>query len=249
MALTYRQNEIVEFLNKQKHAKISEIAKHISVSDATARRELVELKRLGLIERDHGGAVILESADEVSIFVRQKLGTDDKEETSSKVTLDLSDYKTIFIDNSSTALIYTQRINFAHKTVVTNGVVLAMQLARKKDVHVIMPGGELSYNTNSLTGYNAIRDLEQYHFNLMISSCTSINARGSFESSLDQCEIKRVALKNSSKKVLLVDKTKFNENAMYLTCPLTEFDAIYTNADDKTIEPFKQMEGVRIFNR
>ncbi|MBO7377419.1 MAG: DeoR/GlpR transcriptional regulator [Clostridia bacterium] len=249
MALTFRQGQIIDYLTQKKHAKISEISKHIAASDATVRRELTELKKLGLIERDHGGAVILESADEISIFVRQKLGTNDKEETSRIANMKLPDFKTVFIDNSSTALIYTQRLNFAHKTVVTNGIVLAMQLARKKDVFVLMPGGSLAYNTNSLTGYNAIKAIDQLHFNLMICSCTSINENGVFESSLDQCEIKRTALKNSSYKVLLVDKTKFNDNSMYRTCSLSDFDAIYTNALDATVAPLRRLEGVKIINK
>ena len=249
MALTFRQSQIIDYLNRNKHAKIRELSSHVAVSDATVRRELAELKRLGLIERDHGGAVILESADEISIFVRQKLGTADKEETSRIAETGLPDFRTVFIDNSSTALIFTQRLNFAHKTVMTNGIVLAMQLARKKDVFVLMPGGSLSYNTNSLTGYSAVKAIDQLHFNLMICSCTSINENGVFESSMDQCEIKRAALKNSTYKMLLVDKTKFNENSLYRTCPLSLFDAIYTNADDDTIAPLRRIEGVKIFNK
>ncbi|MBP5177332.1 MAG: DeoR/GlpR transcriptional regulator [Clostridia bacterium] len=248
MALTYRQNEIIDLLKEKKHAKIGEIATHIMSSEATARRELAELKRLGLIERDHGGAVILENSDEISIFVRQTLGTDNKEAVSEIADGKLPEYKTVFIDNSSTALIFTQRLNFAYKTVMTNGVVLAMQLAKKQGVTVLMPGGELGYNTNSLTGYTAIRQLDRMQFNLMICSCTSINTRGAFESSYDQCEIKRTALKNSSYKILLVDRTKFTDNAMYLTCPLSDFDVIYTNADDDAVLPYLA-SGINMVNK
>ena len=128
-------------------------------------------------------------------------------------------------------------------------MVLAMQLSRKNDVTVMMPGGVLSYNTNSLTGYTTLNALDDLNFNLMICSCSSISARGAFESSADQCEIKRVALKNSAYKVLLVDKTKYNDNSMYLTCPLSTFNAIYTNADDAVVAPLKNIEGVKIFNK
>jgi len=249
MPFTYRQNEIIEFLKVKKHAKISEISKHLFVSDATVRRELAELKRLGLIERDHGGAVILESADEVSIFVRQKMGTEDKEATSVIADGKLPDFRSVFIDNSSTALIFTQRLNLAHKTVITNGTVLAMQLAGKKDVTIFMPGGFLDYNTNSLTGYMTVDAIRQFQFNLMICSCTSINEKGAFEGSIDQREIKLTALNNSSYKILLVDDTKFNDRATYRTCDLKAFDAIYTNADDATVAALKEKTGANIINK
>lgn len=60
MALTYRQNEILEYLKKSKYAKINELAEKLFVSDATIRRELRELKKLGLLDRNHGGAVIVD---------------------------------------------------------------------------------------------------------------------------------------------------------------------------------------------
>ncbi|MBP5242189.1 MAG: DeoR/GlpR transcriptional regulator [Clostridia bacterium] len=249
MALTYRQSEILDYLKEKKHAKIGELAQKLFVSDATIRRELAELKRLGLLERDHGGAVILEAADEVSIFVRQRLGTDDKEETAKVAINKIPPFKSIFIDNSSTALILAQKMDFKHKTVVTNGLVLGMELARREDVTILIPGGNLAYNSNSLRGSLTSRSIGNLRFNLMICSCTAISADGVFESSLDQSEIKIAALKNSTNKILVADKTKFNNEAIYRTCELSEFNAIFTNADDATIAPLKELRGVNIFNK
>ena len=249
MPFTYRQNEIINYLKEKKHARISDISKHIFVSDATIRRELTELEKLGLVKRDHGGAVILESADEISIYVRQKLGTDEKESTSQIAAGRLPEFKTVFIDNSSTALIYSSRINFAYKTVVTNGLMLAMQLSSKPDVHVIVLGGNLDYNTTSMTGYTAINTLREMHFDLSICSCTSLSEYGSFESSIDQCEIKRTAMKNSKKRVLIADRTKFQGNAMYHTATLTDYDAVFTNADDETVSSVREKTGANIINK
>lgn len=248
MALTYRQSEILEYLKVKKHAKIGELSQKLFVSDATIRRELAELKKLGLLERDHGGAVILESADEVSIFVRQKLGTEAKERCAQVAINKLPPFKSIFIDNSSTALILAQKMDFKHKTVVTNGLVLAMELSRRENVNVLVPGGTLAYNTNSLTGSMTSRAISNLRFNLMICSCTAIGADGAFESSLEQAEIKLAALKNSTNKILIVDKSKFKNEAVYRTYALDEFDAIYTNADDETIEPLKNLPNVNIYN-
>ena len=247
MALTFRQNEILEFLKTRKYAKIGELSKGLHVSEATIRRELTEMKKLGLLERNHGGAVILETTSEVNISVRQESNTQDKRETAVIALNKLPNFKTVFVDNSSTALILALQMDFRHKTVVTNGLMLAMELSKRDDVTVLLPGGIL--NTNSVLGSYTIRNISNMHFNLMICSCAAINENGTSENSLEQSELKKQAIINSTNKVLLVDKTKFADDCMYKTATLSEYNAIFTNADDETIEPLKNLKGVNIFNK
>lgn len=247
MALTFRQNEILEYLKTHKYAKIGELSKGLHVSEATIRRELTEMKKLGLLERNHGGAVILETTSEVNISVRQESNTQDKRETAVIALNKLPNFKTVFIDNSSTALILALQMDFRHKTVVTNGLMLAMELSKRDDVTVLLPGGIL--NTNSVLGSYTIRNISNMHFNLMICSCAAINENGTSENSLEQSELKKQAIINSTNKVLLVDKTKFADDCMYKTATLSEYNAIFTNADDETIEPLKNLKGVNIFNK
>ena len=244
--ITNRQNEIVQFLREKKYAKISEIAERFFISGATVRRELTELERLGMVHRDHGGAAIAENAEDISISIRQILNADSKLLLARLAMARLPDYKTVFIDNSSTALVLAQRLNFKHKTVVTNGVTVAMQIAKEDDTSVYLLGGRYRFYSGALVGNATVREIEQLQFHLMISSCTSISLKGAYEGSMEQRDIKRAALLNSQYKILLVDDTKFSHNAMYRTSGLSDFDAIYTNADEETLAPFRALAGVRI---
>ena len=83
----------------------------------------------------------------------------------------------------------------------------------------------------------------------MLCSCTAINEYGAYESSIDQCELKRRVLRHSTNKVLLVDKNKFANEATFRTAELTEYNAIFTNADDKTVEPLRKIRNVEIINK
>jgi len=134
-------------------------------------------------------------------------------------------------------------------TVVTNGITVAMELAKREDVTVLMPGGNLLSNINSLSGSLALRYLNDMRFNLMLCSCTAINEYGAYESSIDQCELKRIVLRHSTNKVLLVDKNKITNEATFRTAELTEYNAIFTNADDKTVEPLRKIRNVEIINK
>lgn len=249
MALTQRQTSILEYLKKNKYAKINELAANLYVSTSTVRREIVLLKKLGLLERNHGGAAMLDSGDEIAVYVRYGHNVEDKQRTIETATDRLPEFKNVFIDNSSTALMLARRINLQYKTVVTNGLNLAMELSRKNNITVIMPGGNLNLNSNALTGSYTIRCLSDMNFDLLLCSCTAIYDGGAYESSLEQSELKRVVLHNSRKKIMLADKEKFHGIAMHKTANLSEFDVVYTNADDRTVAPLKEKYGVNIVNK
>ena len=248
MADKDRHQSIIEHLRKNKTASVGELSATLFVSPATIRRDLTELQKLGQVERTHGGAVYLENADEISIFVRLSKNAKEKEKAATIALKYIPDFQTVFIDNSSTALALAERMNLQHKTVVTNGLQVAMRLSQKSDVNIIIPGGEVHYNTNAVTGSIAISQLMDFRFDLMLSSCAAINLDGSFEHSLDTMQIKKIALERSRRKLLLADYTKFGLNAMYKTTELSNYHGIITNAEDYLIAPFRNA-GLKIVNK
>ena len=72
MALTERQNEILKYLKEEKKAGVNVLAKLLYVSEATIRRDLTEMQTMGLIERSHGGAILPDNAEEISMFFRME---------------------------------------------------------------------------------------------------------------------------------------------------------------------------------
>ena len=123
--LSYRETQILDILKERKYAKIEEIAKAIYVSEATVRRDVAKLKSLGLLERDHGGAIFVENSEEVHIFVREEQDPFEKLATAQIALPNLPEFNSVFIDNSSTLLALAKLMDFRHKTVITNGITLA----------------------------------------------------------------------------------------------------------------------------
>lgn len=249
MSYTERSLSIIEYLKNHKTATVEELASKLYVSAATVRRDLTEMQKLGQIERSHGGAMLVENADEISIFIRQIKNAREKEHTASVAVRHLPDFSTVFIDNSSTCLALTERMNFAHKTVVTNGLQVAMSVARHDGVTLIMLGGEIKYNTTAVLGSSTINSLNNLRFDLALISCTALDADGCYEASLDSMQVKRCALMNSKRKILIFDKTKIDTTAMFRTAELNVFDALITDADDKATEPLRKCENIKIINR
>lgn len=230
MALSERQNEILRILKEQKTAVVTELAKALYVSEATIRRDLTEMKSMGLVERSHGGALLPENAEEVSIFFRMEKNASEKERAATKAILHLPPFKSVFIDSSSTALALAERIDLNFKTVVTNSLPTALQLSKKPNINLILLGGAVQFNTNSATGSWTARQLSDFSFDLMISSCAAVLNGAAYERSLDQKEIKRVAFGQCQKRILLIDHTKFNAHGTYRLTDLSAYDLVITDA-------------------
>lgn len=246
--LSHRESQILNILKEKKYAKIEEIAKEIYVSEATVRRDVAKLKSLGLLERDHGGAIFVENSEEVHIFVRREQDPFEKLATAQIALQHLPEFNSVFIDNSSTLLALAKLMDFKHKTVVTNGITLAGELSKKEHINVIVPAGNVMNNSNSITGPLTAGTLLDMNFDLYLGSCAAVNENGTYESSSEQAEIKRVVMNNSQKKILLVDRTKFSKKATFRTARLTGYDVIYTNAGEEIIKKCVD-KGANIVNR
>lgn len=236
MALNERQESILQSLKENKSASVKKLAKTLFVSEATIRRDLQEMQSMGLIERNHGGALLPEHADEISIFFRMQKNPKEKEKVATNALLHLPSFRSVFIDSSSTALALAERMDLSFKTVVTNNLQTAIQLSKKPNLHLILLGGTVQFNTNSATGSWTARQLQDFSFDLMLCSCSSVNNGEALERSLEQTEIKRVAFARSAKRILLFDHTKLNENSTYLQKKLSEFDLVIT--DEKPPESY-----------
>ena len=230
MALTERQNEILKRLKENKSAVVSVLAKELYVSEATIRRDLAEMKSMGLIERSHGGALLPENAEEISIFFRMEKNASEKERAATKALPHIPPFKSVFIDSSSTALALAERIDLNYKTVVTNNLQTAIQLSKKPNINLILLGGNVHFNTNSATGSWTARQLNDFAFDLMISSCAAVIGNEVFERSLEQKEIKRAAFKRCQKRILLIDHTKFEAQGTYRVGSLSDYDLIVVDS-------------------
>ena len=229
MALSERQNEILRILKNDKKAAVSSLAEELYVSEATIRRDLAEMQNMGLIERSHGGAILPDNADEISIFFRMEKNANEKERAVTKAILHIPPFKSVFIDSSSTALALAERIDLNYKTVVTYGLQTAAQLSKRPNINLLLLGGNVHFNTNSTTGSWTVKQLEDFSFDLMISSCAAVLNGASFERSLDQKEIKRTAFSKCKSKILIVDQTKFNAHGTYRTASLSDYDFVATD--------------------
>ncbi len=229
MSMNERHDKILSILKENKSIDVKTLAKSLFVSEATVRRDLSEMQKLGLVERSRGGAFLPDNAEEISIFVRMAKNAKEKEQVATKALSLLPEFRSVFIDSSSTALALAERMDLSYKTVVTNNLQTAILLSKKPNINLILLGGNVQYNTISATGAFTARQLSEFSFDLMILSCAAVSNGEAFERSLEQKEIKFAAFQRSKKRILLFDSAKYSEFGAYSLGKLDDFDMFITD--------------------
>ena len=228
MVLQDRQLKIIEILKKEHSANVKFLAKKLYASEATIRRDLRELHSLGLIERNHGGAILPNNTNEVSMYIRMVKNAKSKQRIATKALRELPKFNSVFIDSSSTALALAERMDLSFKNVVTNNLQTALQLTKKENINLIFVGGNIGYGAISTTGSWTVRQIQEFCFDLMLLSCSAILGEEVYERSLEQREIKFAAFQRSKKRILLVDSSKYKAKATHKLANLEDFDLVIT---------------------
>src|SRR3954465_8290479 len=97
-----RRRALEEHLKSAGSVSGAEIEERFSVSPMTARRDLTELERRGVVRRTHGGAVVAEvSAQEDSFARRLNFAVDEKRRLADAAVATLSDHESVFLDSST----------------------------------------------------------------------------------------------------------------------------------------------------
>ena len=238
-----RQDEILEYIRKNRSVQVSELAARLYVSAATIRRDLKALEDLGLIKKTHGGAILHEqSSHTTSLTFRKDLNAEAKKKIAALALPLIQNCKSIFIGCGSSDIALAEICDLEYKTILTNGLITASVLAEKNNLEVILPGGTVHYLSQSVTGTQAVRQLSECFVDATVISCSGISPEGSISEMLtDMSEIKKLMLQNSNTKILLIDHTKYSKTGIYRIAHISDFDYIVTDRKPP-VELFTQAE-------
>ncbi len=227
-----RQQEIYELIQKKKTITVPQLCSQFFISPATARRDLAELEKNGLIRRNHGGAVLLEGGNkELSVLSRQSEHMKEKNQIAKLASLFLKDNQALFLDPSSTVCcLVPQLMQFHNMTVVTNGLHCAMALAQKNDIRLFMPSGQLIGRTNSLLGSDTLESIQKFNADIAFISCAGLSlADGITEANVEQARLKRTMLDHAQIRILLCDSSKLGKTYFCKTEGLSALDYIVSD--------------------
>ena len=236
-----RQDEIVEMLLRETQLSIRTLADRFDVSPMTIYRDLQALEAQTRIIRTNGGAMIrqnlqygrgwLERLQEQS-FVKQLLG--------QRVAALVKPGQVVIFDAGTTVLEVARHIpDDMRLTVVTNSLPAVAALGEKKNIDVLLAGGQFRPDTASVLGSFTTAFLNQINADVVVLSTAVVNLEhGLSNFSMDSVAVKRTMITRARRVILVCDFSKFQPSALITVAPLTQVHTLVT--DDRLPESMRQ---------
>jgi DeoR family fructose operon transcriptional repressor len=208
------------------------LADDLGVTSETIRRDLTVLERAGVLRRVHGGAIPIERLGfEPGLAARDAVMTGEKERIAKAALAALPQEGAVIIDAGTTtgrlaAVLPTDR----ELTVVVNAPPLAVALASRPNLTVIMLGGRVRGRTLATVDDLALRPLQHLFVDVAFmatNGCTP--EHGLTTPDPAEAAVKRAMVRAARRAVLLADHTKFSQDYMACFAELSDIDVIYSD--------------------
>jgi DeoR/GlpR family transcriptional regulator of sugar metabolism len=234
MLIIQRHERLIEILRDRKSAQLEDLAKQLSVSASTVRRDLETLEDQGLVERTHGGAVFRGEASQAHSEVlaeRMKEQVEPKQAIGRLAASLVQPQMTILLDGGSTVVYAARQIIARPLQIVTTSLPIANAFADDDQVELVLVGGSLYPRTGVTIGPIATGTLADLHADLLLFSLAGVFNDECFNSNLAMAQVEQVMMQQAAQSVLLMDSSKFGRKSLARVCSISEVDRVITNAD------------------
>lgn len=229
--ISARRNRIVELLQERKTLRVTEAVKLLDVSHETVRQDFNHLERQGLLKKIHGGARLAESEHTADIQFRE---TEHYAEKLAIVQAALQLIPeapcTIGLDSGSTIALLASRLNeLPPKTIFTNSwTSMAALLESRHDLY--FSGGRLLRYDKSFHGNLAMNAFQDIRMDLCFMGSSGVwNHDGVCTANYQELDVKRQYLRQSARKIVLMDSSKFATSSFVEIAKWNEFDVLITD--------------------
>lgn len=234
MSYVERKKQILDLLEQTGSVKVDALTKILYASSATVRRDLSRLEEEGLIIRSHGRAVRINLyADKcIPYGQREGVGSAAKKTVAEAAVRDLvKEGQVVMLDASSTALHTVEKMAYINDLIViTSGINTLVELM-KTNLRFYSTGGRAINESASFVGQTAIEALKNFNADVCFVSCHGVSSDGFVtDTSERENDVRSMILKQSKRRVLLIDESKLDVGCWHNLCHVSDFDDVYCNS-------------------
>ena len=250
-----RLNSILDQLRQSGNVTVEFLSEQLGTSLVTIRRDLDQLEADGLLQRTHGGAVLLDPLfyepfkNDRTFQAHLEKFSEEKRRIGRAAAAFIEKGDTIALTPGTTTLEVIRGLPLNQNiTVVTNTVNVAMELSKRKDLDIFVTGGHLRGDWFSLVGPTAVGSLQQMLIHTLFVGADCIDGNwGASCLSADEANLNAAMVKLSRRRIAVVDSSKFGKIAGWRICETSQLHMLITDvkATDEMIEPFRRA-GVEV---
>lgn len=243
-----RIDQIEQFIYDNKSVTIDKLCEEFQMSKNTIRRDIDYLAKKGTIQKVYGGVTINESnkTNELISFDERNVKNNASKDSIARTAAQfVEENDTIFIDTGTTTLNMIDYLShLSHITVITNSIPVIVKALPYENIQLISLPGLVKRSTSSLTGAGSVDFLKAYNITKAFMSCTGLSiSNGISNASPEEYEIKKTAMEQSQKHILLADHTKFDKTSLMKYSALSQLNMLITEEKPPTayVEYFDEL--------
>ena len=231
-----RHWQIKQLFLQKKRVSIKELCDTFGISVETARRDLNALEEEGIIRRIYGGAVLLDSSEDLDVMPpwddRFSQNLKQKRAIARELLQWIPDSSIIALDSGTStyeiAKLLREKKNL---TVLTNDLRIATELSSNTNHTIYCIGGTIKKDDIITTGFLATDFLEYFsHIDLTILSADGFDVTvGLSDHNVEMGTLKAAMIKKSNKVLAGIDSSKFSTNAFYKVCGIDKLTVVVTD--------------------
>lgn len=229
-----RIEEIATLIDKRGKLTLRQLSEYFPrVSQMTLRRDLFLLEEEGKIIRVRGGAMSVKDVQKTSgepYVKKTAIHTDEKIEIAQKAASLIDQGASIFLDAGTTALYLAKEMPDVFCNVFTNGVAVATELCKKKNVQVNLLGGPLIKENLSTASSLSSMYFADTNFELAIISAAAFTPENGFScGSQMEADLFKIICKKAKFTYMMLDSSKIGKIKPYTFARIEDINVLITD--------------------
>jgi ribose transport system substrate-binding protein len=247
-----RRQQLMELLLQGGAVRLPQLVQLLQVSEGTVRNDLRLLEKQGELIRTHGGAVIGRRAS--SQFAPQNAADTEREQELHEIQ-SIARRAAALVEEGDVILLAGGPIThemangllpLKSLTVITNSLQIASVLSRNPTQTVILSGGQLRPERDTLEGHTAITMLSELHVQKAFLSCDGISAeRGFTDNDIASGELKSSIFTIARKVIIVALAQQLGRNALIGVASLNAAQHLVTT-DNIPLETLKAIRSAGV---
>ncbi len=228
-----RHQQILSAARAEGRVDVADLARALSVTPETVRRDLTALEHHGLVRRVHGGAIPVERLGfEPAIAEREGRLAGEKERIAKLALERVPESGSVILDAGTTTVRLAEILPTDRElTVVTHSLPVAMLLATRPSITLHLLGGTVRGRTLAAVGDWTLRALEDIYADVVFLGINGVTvAEGLTTPDLTEAHVKRALVRSARRVVVLADHTKVGHGDFVRVAPIEAVDTLITDS-------------------